>query len=70
MVKNLPSDARNLGLIPDQGTWIPCAAWQLSPFTTAKPAGSRTRAPQLEKLLQATTGESLSAAMKAQHSPK
>ena len=69
MVKNLPSNARDLGLILDQGNWIPCAAWQLSPSTAAEPSGSRTRAPELEKPLHAATGKCLHTAMKAQHSP-
>ena len=69
MVKNLPSSARDLGLILDQGNWIPCAAWQLSPSTAAEPSGSRTRAPELEKPLHTATGECLHTAMKAQHSP-
>ena len=39
MVKNLPSNAEDMGLIPAQGTKIPCAAEPLSPhITTEKPA--------------------------------
>ena len=30
MVKNLPSNAGGLGLIPGEGTKIPLAAWQLT----------------------------------------
>ena len=43
MVKNLPSNAGDSGLIPGHGTKIPHAAGQLSPHTTtAEPA------PELE----------------------
>ena len=35
MVKNLPSIAGDLGLIPGQGTKIPCAPGQLSPCSRA-----------------------------------
>ena len=34
VVKNLPSDAEDMGLIPGQGTKIPHAAGQLSPHAT------------------------------------
>ena len=40
MVKNPPSNAGDVGLIPGQGTKIPHAAGQLSPHSSA-------RAPQL-----------------------
>ena len=64
MVKNLPSNAGDVGSIPGQGTKIPYAAGQLSlratttelgcltrarvPQTT-EPMCSGTRTPQLEK---------------------
>ena len=39
---NLSSNAEDMGLIPSQGTKIPHALGQLSPFTTTtEPAGSR-----------------------------
>ena len=38
-VKNLPSNAGNMGLIPDQGTKIPHAMGQLSPGTVSREAG-------------------------------
>ena len=41
MVKNLPSNAGDKGLIPDQGTNIPHAAGQLSPCTTAREKPTR-----------------------------
>ena len=36
MVNNLPCDAGDVGLIPGQGTKIPHAMKQLSPFITTK----------------------------------
>ena len=64
MVKNPPSNARNTGSIPGQGTKIPHAAGQLSPCTTTtepthlneracvpqttEPTRSGTHVPQLE----------------------
>ena len=46
MVKNPPSNAEDMGLIPDQGTKIPHATGQLSlRAITAEPALSRARAP-------------------------
>ena len=48
MVKNLPSDVGDVGLIPDQGTRIPHARGQLSPFTTTtEPTHSGAREPKL-----------------------
>ena len=43
MVQKLPSNAGDVGLIPDQGTKIPPAAELLSP-------GSEAQVPQLESL--------------------
>ena len=49
VVKNLPSNAGDVGLIPGRGTKIPHAMGQLNPHaTTTEPACSRARAPQLE----------------------
>ena len=46
MVKNPPSNAGNLGLIPGWGTKIPHAAGQLSPrATTTEPKHSREKSP-------------------------
>ena len=39
MVKTLPSNAGNMGLIPDQGTKIQNAMGQLSPGTVSRDAG-------------------------------
>ena len=36
VVKNLPSNAGDVGSIPDQGTKIPHALGQLSPLTATK----------------------------------
>ena len=36
VVKNPPSNARDMGLIPGQGTKIPYASEQLSPHTTTR----------------------------------
>ena len=36
VAKNLPSNAGDKGLIPGQGTKIPCAVGQLSPRATTK----------------------------------
>ena len=36
VVKNLPSNAGDVGSIPDQGTKIPYALGQLSPLTATK----------------------------------
>ena len=41
MAKNLPSHARDLGLIPDRGTKIPHAMGQLSPCTTGREKPTR-----------------------------
>ena len=47
MIGNLPSIARNVGLIPHQGTKTPHAVEQLSLCaTTAEPVCSRARAPE------------------------
>ena len=42
VVRNLPSNAGNLGLIPGRGTKIPHATGQLSPHAL-EPARTRTR---------------------------
>ena len=48
VVKNLPSNAGNVDLIPGQGTKIPHATRQLSPHaTTTEPTCSRAQVPQL-----------------------
>ena len=51
VVKNPPSNARDVGLIPGQGTKIPHAVGQLSPShtTTTESAHSGPCTPQLEK---------------------
>ena len=50
MVKNLPSNAGDVGSIPGQGTKIPHAAGQLSPCTaTTEPTRFGAHAPQLER---------------------
>ena len=50
VVKNLPSNAGDTGLICGWGTKIPHAAGQLSPrATTTEPVHSRARKPQLER---------------------
>ena len=36
VVKNPPSNAGDMGLIPGQGTKIPHAMWQLNPYTTTR----------------------------------
>ena len=47
MVKNLPSSAGDMGLIPGQGTKIPHISGQLSPHTeTIEPKCSRAHTPQ------------------------
>ena len=47
VVKNLPSNAGNLGLIPGRGTKTSHAAGQLSPHaTTTDPLHSRAWTPQ------------------------
>ena len=49
-VKNLPSNARDMGSIPEWGTKILRASEQLSPpATTTEPTYSATWAPQLER---------------------
>ena len=49
MVKNPPYNARDLGLIPGQGTKVPHAMWQLSPrATTAELAHLNERAHVLQ----------------------
>ena len=47
VVKNLPSDAGDTGLIPGRGTKIPHATGQLSPRATTRE--EKTRMPQLER---------------------
>ena len=55
VVKNLPSNAGDVGSIPGQGTKIPHAIGQLSPrAATTDPAHSGARLPQ-QKTLHATT---------------
>ena len=46
VVKNLPCNIGDSGLIPGQGTEIPHATWRLSP----QPAATETCTPQLESL--------------------
>ena len=47
MVKNLPFNAGDMGLIPGQGTKIPHTAGRLSPHTeTTEPECSRAHTPQ------------------------
>ena len=49
MVKNLPSNAKDMGSIPGQGTKIPHTAWQVSPHATApEPVHSGARAATRE----------------------
>ena len=50
VVKNLSSNAGDMGSIPGQGTEIPHAVKQLCAATT-EPACSRAHASQLEKAL-------------------
>ena len=55
VVKNSPSNAGDVGLIPGRGTKIPQAAEQLSLFAaTTEPVRSRACAPQLKSLHAAT----------------
>ena len=50
VVKNPPSNAGDVGSIPDWGTKIPHATGQLSPHTaTTESVCSRAQAPQLER---------------------
>ena len=66
VVKNPPSNARDVGLIPGQGTKTPRATEQLSLHTTGtKPTRSGACAPQ-RKILYDTT-KTLHAAAKTQH---
>ena len=46
VVKNLPCNAGDVGLIPGQGTKIPHAWNQLSPHASSQPVGFGARAPQ------------------------
>ena len=56
MVKNLPSSAGDVSLIPGQEIKIPHSAGQLSPCAaTTEPASSRDCVPQLESPCAATT---------------
>ena len=56
MVKNLPSNTGDMGLIPGRGTKIPPAAGELSlRAATIEPVRSRACTPQLERSLHATT---------------
>ena len=55
VVKNPPSGARDMGLIPDLGTGIPRASGKLTPLATAtEPLHSGARSPQLEKPVRHT----------------
>ena len=55
VVKNLPSNAGNMGSIPGQGTKISHAGGQLSPrAATTEPAHSRART-QLDRSLRTAT---------------
>ena len=66
MVKNPPSNAVDVGLIPGLGTKIPHAAGQLSPrAATTEPTRSGARAAQLESLCT-TTREARAAKIKKQ----
>ena len=57
VVKNPPSNVRDVVLIPGQGTKNPNAMGQLSPCTeTTEPTCSRDHMPQRDSL-QAATGE-------------
>ena len=52
MVKNLPSNAKDMGSIPGQGTKILHTAWQISPHaTTTELVHSLEHVLQLEKLV-------------------
>ena len=63
VVKNPPSNAEDVGLIPGWGTKIPHAAGQLSLCAaTTEPTCSRAQAPQLESLRATTTEPTCSAA--------
>ena len=66
VVKNLPCNAGDVGLIPSEGTKIPHASGQLSPLATnyrahvpwtlcATTREEKTRAPQLERSARTTT---------------
>ena len=55
MVKNLPSNAGDVGLIPGQGTKIPHSVGQLSLHAAiTEPVLSGARVPQLERSTCAT----------------
>ena len=58
VVKNLPSNARDMGSIPGRGTKIPHATEQLSPRATTREKAEchnyRALAPQLERNPRAT----------------
>ena len=52
VAKNPPSNAGDEGSIPDQGTKIPQAVGQASPWAaTTDPSSSSAQVPQLEKPL-------------------
>ena len=52
VVKNLPADAQDVGLIPGQGTRFPYASGQLrSCATSSEPVSSRAHTPHLERSL-------------------
>ena len=60
MIKNLPSNARDMGSVPGWGTKIPHALGQLSPLTTREActlqqrptAGKENKKPCLKSALQ------------------
>ena len=56
VVKSLPSNAGDTGLIPGQGTKVPHATGQLSlRVATAEPEGSGAHTPQLKRSLHTAT---------------
>ena len=62
VVKNLPSNAGNVCLIPGWGIKMPHAAGQLSPHTaTTEPARSGAHVPQLERSPRSATKRSRAA---------
>ena len=64
VIKNLPSNAGDLGSIPGRGTKSPRAVGQLSARTpTTEPVHSGAPSPQLQRSLRATM-KSLVTAMK------
>ena len=61
VVKNPPSNAGDIGSIPDQGTKIPHAARQLSPWATSteKPARQNKRLHMLQLRPKAVTNKKI-----------